>query len=63
MRVPATLAWAFILLMPAAASAQQSSSRLWITAGAAGAAQRGDCPECEGDCPYRNATSMTGTGG
>jgi hypothetical protein len=63
MRVPATLACTFILLMPAAASAQQSSSRLWITAGAAWAAQRGDCQECEEDFPYRNATSITGNGG
>ena len=63
MRVRATLVCAFTLLTPLAAAAQQSSPRLWVTAGAAWATQRGDCQECEEDFPYRNAISIVGNGG
>lgn len=63
MRVLVPLACAFTLLAPTTASAQQPTSRLWITAGAAWATQRGDCQECEEDFPYRNATSIVGNGG
>lgn len=62
-RVLVTVGCALALLRPAAASAQETSSRLWVTAGAAWATQRGDCQECEEDFPYRNSTAIVGNAG
>lgn len=63
MRVPVSLAGLFVVLSCVIASAQEPASRLWVTAGAAWAAQRGDCQECEEDFPYRNATAVVGNAG
>ena len=63
MRVRVALTLALALLIPRVSAAQQTSSRLWITAGAAWATQRGDCQECEEDFPYRNAAAITGNAG
>ena len=54
---------AFLLFASTPASAQAPPSRLWVTAGAAWATQRGDCQECEEDFPYRNATAVVGNAG
>jgi hypothetical protein len=37
---------------------QPTASRLWLTAGGAFAALRGDCQTCEEDFPYRNSGSI-----
>lgn len=63
MRVLVTMACTFAVLVPATASAQQPASRLWVTAGAAWATQRGDCQECDEDFPYRNSTAVVGNAG
>ena len=41
-----------------APSEQTEASTLWLTAGGAFAALRGDCQTCEEDFPYRNAGSV-----
>ena len=59
---------AFITLAPAAAVAQPSpanaeESRLWLVAGGAFAALRGDCQTCEEDYPYRKGGGVLVNGG
>jgi hypothetical protein len=44
-------------------TAVRTGSPLWIVAGSAFSTLRGDCQTCEGDFPYRHATSILGNVG
>jgi hypothetical protein len=45
---------------PAAAAPADATPRLWIVAGPAFVAGRGDCQTCEEDFPYRQTTGLLG---
>ena len=48
---------------PSPPAAEETTSRLWIVAGAAFTTVRGDCQTCEQDFPYRHQWSLLGNVG